>query len=79
MTEKEFLGKFSNISGKGSLSNDLLKFWHKEINEGRPISVSRFNGVDNKMLNKSSVIKTSNKIEQSINEFLIYKNSLKKS
>ena len=79
MTESEFLGKFSNISGKGSLSNDLLKFWHKEINNGRPISVSRFNGVDNKMLNKSSVIKTSNKIEQSINEFLIYKNSLKKS
>lgn len=79
MTEKEFLGKYSHLSGKGSLSNDLLKFWHSEIVNGRPISVSRFNGIENKMLNKSSVIKSSNKIEQSINEFLIYKNSLKKS
>ena len=79
MTEKEFLGRYSNLEGKGSLSNDLLKFWHKEVNNGRPISISRFNGIDNQMLNKSSVIKKSNKTEQSINELIVYKNSLKKS
>lgn len=73
MTKKDFMKEFAHKSSKhskGNMSNKLLSMIYDNIQEGKPISIVQNHGIQNENTGDSSVIKDSNPVEQSINEYL---------
>lgn len=75
MTMVKFLKTYGHVSrntSEGAQSNALLKFFYNEVQKGNKIELNQHFGIDNQNTLKSSVIKESNDVEESIAEFLTY-------
>lgn len=78
---KGFVRFFSgvNVSGVGSESNALLKYWHDRIQKGLPINVNQNMGVRNDMLGTAVNFDESTTEEDRINQTVTFFESLTKN
>lgn len=81
MTQRQFIEKYSKNSrrgGKGTYTNDFLKFAYNKAKKGVDISLSQNAGIQNDYINNSSDFTGANSNENSLNEFMTFVSSFNK-